>query len=266
MMLKSLELFSALYILLSVQLRCQAVDMSMMPDAFDDQYLGCAREMERVMPGILEREKKYKPFATMWISAEQDWKKIKPYNIVPAEFKDEYGTAIILYTKESPFPIYQMLNRNVSIAGRSRDHYMDRFHFKALHFYLTRTLQVLSSGCAGRSQVYRGTWLTYSTVSPNLRFGHFASSSFSPQVAQRFGTKTLFTIFTCFGVSIEVFSDFKEQEVLIPVTEKFDIMKKSENSYVLRSTGHHCSYYNCAYLGGEKKKTPYLQLCSGNEL
>ncbi|XP_075053975.1 ecto-ADP-ribosyltransferase 5-like [Mixophyes fleayi] len=263
MMLKILGAFCTLHLLSSIQLSCQAVDLTMMSDAFDDQYIGCAREMEREIPKILEQEKKYRQFAIMWYLAEQTWMKIKQYNILPPDFKDEYGIAIILYTKESPFPIYQQLNRNMSIAGRSRKHYMNKFNFKALHFYLTRGLQVLGTGCEGRSQAYRGTWMSYNNVSPNIRFGHFASSSLNPKIALRFGTKTQFTIFTCYGVNIENFSDFKEQEVLIPVTEKFDTIKKSETAYVLRSTGQHCSYYNCAYLGGEKRKKPICSSAPG---
>ncbi|XP_072282045.1 ecto-ADP-ribosyltransferase 5-like [Pyxicephalus adspersus] len=208
--------------------------------------------MEREMSKILEQEKSYKPLAFMWYLAEQRWEIIKQQNVFPPGFKDEYGIAIILYTRENPFPIYQQLNRNVSVAGRSRQHYMERFHFKALHFYLTRALQVLGGGCDDGSQTYRGSWMKYGNVSKDLRFGQFASSSLSPKIAQRFGLNTMFTIFTCYGVNVEAFSDFKEEEVLIPVAEKFHAEKKSEMLYILRSSGQQCSYYNCAYLGGEK--------------
>ncbi|CAI9614737.1 unnamed protein product [Staurois parvus] len=226
----------------------------MMSNAFDDQYLGCARQMEREMAKVLEQEKKYRPLAIMWYLAEQRWAIVKQSNIFPPDFKDEYGISLILYTKESPFPIYQQLNRNVSIAGRSRQHYMDRFHFKALHFYLTRALQVLGGGCGDGSQAYRGSWMKFKNVSSDLRFGQFASSSLSRKTAQRFGINTMFTIFTCFGVNVESFSDFMEEEVLIPVAETFHAIKTSETLYVLRSSGQQCSYYNCAYLGGEQNR------------
>ncbi|XP_068120582.1 ecto-ADP-ribosyltransferase 5-like [Hyperolius riggenbachi] len=258
--MKLLELLSTLHLLLSIQMFCQAVDLTMMTSAFDDQYIGCVRQMEREMEKVLEQEKRYKPLAVMWYLAEQSWMKVKQSNVFPPGFKDEYGIAVILYTKESPFPIYQQLNRNVSIAGRSRQHYMDKFHFKALHFYLTRALQVLGGGgCETGSQAYRGSWMRYKKVSADLRFGQFASSSLTQQTAKRFGTNTLFTIYTCYGVNVEAFSDFKEDEVLIPVAEKFEAIKISDSSYVLRSSGHQCSYYNCAYLGGEKRTQP---ICS----
>ncbi|XP_075705987.1 ecto-ADP-ribosyltransferase 5-like [Rhinoderma darwinii] len=262
MILNLLEAFTALYLLSLSRKACWAVDLSMMLNAFDDQYIGCTRQMEREMPNILAQEKGYRQFAIMWFLAEQRWVKIKQYNVFPRDFKDEYGIALILYTQESPFPIYQQLNRNMSIGGRSREHYMNRFHFKALHFYLTRAIQVLggSAGCDGTSQVYRGSWMTYRNVSPDIRFGQFASSSLNRKTAQRFGTTSQFTIFSCFGVNIEIFSDFKEEEVLIPGTEKFQVIKKSDNSYVLKSSGQHCSYYNCAYLGAAHSQTfPYMQ-------
>ncbi|XP_040195519.1 ecto-ADP-ribosyltransferase 5-like [Rana temporaria] len=263
MILKYLEVLRTLQLLLSVQIVCQAVDLTMMSNAFDDQYLGCARQMEREMAKVLEQEKKYKPLAIMWYLAEQRWAIVKQSNVFPPDFKDEYGISLIVYTRESPFPIYQQLNRNVSIAGRSRQHYMDRFHFKAIHFYLTRALQVLGGGCDDGSQAYRGSWMKYKNVSLELRFGQFASSSLNRKTAQRFGVNTMFTIFTCFGVKVEAFSDFMEEEVLIPVAETFHAIKNSETLYVLRSSGQQCSYYNCAYLGGEKRKKPICNSAAG---
>ncbi|XP_077683145.1 ecto-ADP-ribosyltransferase 5-like isoform X3 [Eretmochelys imbricata] len=38
------------------QTKCE-VKLSMMDDAFDDQYLGCAKEMDGIAPGLLEKEK-----------------------------------------------------------------------------------------------------------------------------------------------------------------------------------------------------------------
>ncbi|XP_056416235.1 ecto-ADP-ribosyltransferase 5-like isoform X2 [Hyla sarda] len=265
MILNLLEVFTVIYLFSLLRSSCWAVDLSLMADSFDDQYLGCTRQMESEIRNILAEEKKYKPFSVMWFLAEQTWVRIKPYSVFPPDFRDEYGIAVILYTKESPYPIYKELNRNVSIAGRSRDHYMDGFHFKALHYYLTRAMQVLGGGprCEERSQVYRGSWMTYKNMSSDVRFGHFASSSLNQKTSQRFGTRTQFTIFSCFGVNIDTFSDFKEEEVLIPITEMFYAIKKSDNSYVLRSTGQHCSYYNCAYLGGEKRKNPICSSATG---
>ncbi|KAG8544237.1 hypothetical protein GDO81_022866 [Engystomops pustulosus] len=225
----------------------------MMSDAFDDQYLGCAYQMEGEMEKVLDEELKYNQFYVMWSRATRAWASTKKDLNLPVSFKDQYGAAVVLYTMETPYPIYQQLNGNISIAGKSRDYYMDNFHFKALHFYLTRALQELSGGCTEGITTYRGVRVTLN-VFPQLRFGQFASSSRNKDTAESFGKDTFFTISTCFGVDISALSQYEvEDEVLIPVAEKFyrmdQIIKTDE--YTLRSSGEQCSYFNCAYLGGK---------------
>ncbi|XP_073525039.1 ecto-ADP-ribosyltransferase 5-like [Phyllobates terribilis] len=230
------------------QLRCHSLDLNMTSDAFDDQYINCENKMENEMVKILEEERKNKEFDLMWREATKNWSRGK-LNL-PSSFKDEYGVAAVLYTMESPYPIYKQLNGSISIAGRSRDYYMQHFHFKALHFYLTRALQVLSGGCARGLTVFRGSTQSY-TVSSELRFGQFTTSYLDKDIAATSGTKSFFTITTCFGVNIADLSEFEEQEILIPGAEKFSNITKIGNSYILESTGEQCSYFNCAYLGGE---------------
>ncbi|XP_075190143.1 uncharacterized protein LOC142290093 [Anomaloglossus baeobatrachus] len=209
----------------------QPLELNMMPDAFDDQYLCCEDKMEKEMPKILEEERKYKQFDEMWKNATEIWNRDK--RNLPSSFK----------------------NNNISIAGRSRDYYMQHFHFKALHFYLTRALQVLTRGCAKKFVTYRGSRQIYN-VSSALRFGQFASSSLNKSIAERFGKESFFTISTCFGADIADLSVFEQQEILIPIAEKFRNIKHNGYSYTLESSGELCSYFNCAYLGGEKRKDP----------
>ncbi|XP_068120651.1 ecto-ADP-ribosyltransferase 5-like isoform X2 [Hyperolius riggenbachi] len=230
----------------------------MIPNKFDDQYIGCADKMEAAMPKILEDEMRDDQFATMWNKSRQEWNRSK-FNL-PEDFKDEYGIAIVLYTMESPYPIYRHLNSNVSIAGQSRDYYMDHFHFKALHFYLTRALQVLRSGCGNLTQVYRGTRIGPVNVTNEMQFDRFALS-LSKVKAQRFGQNPFFVISTCYGVDISKYSKFiMELEFLIPVGETFNKVSQSETTYTLKSTGKLCSSFNCAYFGcGTRSSGP---LCS----
>ncbi|XP_044134006.1 ecto-ADP-ribosyltransferase 5-like isoform X2 [Bufo gargarizans] len=234
----------------STQLCCMAKDLDMQPNAFDDQYIGCEVKMEKEMQKILGEERKYKQFDEMWIEATKHWstRNLK----LPDSFKHEYGVAVVLYTMEKPYSIYKQLNGNVSIAGQSRDHYMKNFHFKALHFYLTRALQVLREGCAKRFTTYRGTELGNINIAKELRFGRFTSSSLDKSEAENFGTNPFFIISTCFGVDIDEFSNYDELEVLIPVAETFRNIKKSGSTYTVESTGQLCSYFNCAYLGEER--------------
>ncbi|XP_070346922.1 ecto-ADP-ribosyltransferase 5 isoform X9 [Equus asinus] len=64
---------------------------------------------------------------------------------------------------------------------------------------------------------------------------------------------------TCFGAPIHALSVFpKEREVLIPPYEVFLVTRFSQDGaqslVTLQSYNQTCSHFNCAYLGGEKKR------------
>ncbi|XP_065271686.1 ecto-ADP-ribosyltransferase 5-like [Emys orbicularis] len=239
------------------QAKCQ-VELSMMPDAFDDQYIGCAEEMAGIAPELLEKEKSMSSvFSRVWENSEQKWELVKKEISLPTGFEDEHGRAIIAYTDND---FHSELNAAVRENGISRAHYMASFQFKAFHYYLTRALQLLRGRCdvMYKRTVYRGVSVSFKhTGSGHIRFGYFASSSFDIGIAKTFGTATLFTIHTCFGVEIRNFSRFQEEEeVLIPVHEIFSMSRgQGSNRFVLRSTNRTCSHFNCAYLGGDKNQT-----------
>ncbi|KAG6921028.1 ADP-ribosyltransferase 5 [Chelydra serpentina] len=220
------------------QAKCQ-VELSMMDDAFDDQYMGCAEEMDGIAPGLLGNEtSKSSVFSTVWEKSKLKWERVKKEISLPTGFKDAHGRAIIAYTDNG---FHSQLNAAVREAGTSRAHYMASFQFKAFHYYLTRALQLLRGRCdvMYNMTVYRGVFVSFQhTGSGHSRFGYFASSSFDLEIAKKFGTATLFTIHTCFGVEIRNFSHFQEEEeVLIPVYEIFSVFPGQEgNSFVLRST------------------------------
>ncbi|XP_073189360.1 ecto-ADP-ribosyltransferase 5-like isoform X3 [Lepidochelys kempii] len=80
------------------QAKCQ-VELSMMDDAFDDQYLACAEEMDGIAPGLLEKEKSMSSlFSRVWENSEKKWELVKKKISLPTGFKDEHGRAIIAYT------------------------------------------------------------------------------------------------------------------------------------------------------------------------
>ncbi|XP_074836708.1 ecto-ADP-ribosyltransferase 5-like [Carettochelys insculpta] len=232
------------------------VQLDLVLDAFDDQYLRCAEEMDDIAPALLEEEKsKSSRFSQVWKNSEIKWPSVKTGISLPAGFKDEYGIAIIAYTDND---FHSALNKAVRENGKSQARYMARFQFKAFHYYLTRALQLLRGSCDGmyKKTVYRGVSDTelQHLGSGHMRFGYFASSSFERAVAEKFGTETFFAIHTCFGVEIRNFSlSPEEEEVLIPVHELFRVFPgQGSNSFVLRSTNRTCSHFNCAYLGREK--------------
>ncbi|XP_075449628.1 ecto-ADP-ribosyltransferase 5-like isoform X2 [Ascaphus truei] len=240
------------------KMECNMVNLDLVPNAFDDQYKGCTEKLEAdIMPKVLKTEKSFNPeFGSAWDRAASQWNKIKATVRLPGGFKDAYGIAIGVYTTEWPKgkPVYQPFNGNVSTAGKSRDYYMQNFHFKALHFYLTRALQVLKANSRVKHHTYRGTDASYEVSEAAFRFGRFTSSSLNIEVAKEYCAGLFFELTTCFGVAIHRLSSFpKEREVLIPVAEKFYYVGRKGNVHVLNSTCELCSYFNCAYLGGKCK-------------
>ncbi|XP_053874908.1 ecto-ADP-ribosyltransferase 5-like [Malaclemys terrapin pileata] len=246
------------------QAKCQ-VELNMMEDAFDDQYLGCAEEMAKEASGLLQLE--MSPFSPLWEKATEKWNRVKTTISPPDGFEDEYGIAIVAYTDHRPYngSIFPTLfNDAVSGTNRSRAAYMASFQFKAFHYYLTRALQLLWKDAGGKcgamykTTVYRGVNETSNYKgSGKIRFGFFASSSINRTVAESFGKATFFTIHTCFGVNIQDMSyNRSQEEVLIPAYEIFSVLPgRGSNHFVLQSTKQNCSYFNCAYLGGKMTQT-----------
>ncbi|XP_072183161.1 ecto-ADP-ribosyltransferase 5-like isoform X1 [Excalfactoria chinensis] len=234
--------------------------MDMSRDAFDDQYEGCAEAMEAAGPALLERERargESRLFRRVWGRAGERWQWVKGALSprLPPGFKDEHGQAVIAYTDND---LHRVFNAAVRAAGRSWAAYNASFPFKALHFYLTRALQLLRVPCeaAYGTAVYRGmAHARYQLrgASP-FRFGSFASCSFSKERAESFGQDSFLSIRSCFGVPIHAFSLYtEEEEVLIPGHEIFWVFPDSgTHRFVLRSTNRTCSHFNCAFLGREK--------------
>uniref|UniRef100_A0A8C3VJ65 NAD(P)(+)--arginine ADP-ribosyltransferase n=1 Tax=Catagonus wagneri TaxID=51154 RepID=A0A8C3VJ65_9CETA len=249
---------------LASSLRLLVENLNLAPDTFDDAYVGCSEEMEEKAAFLLEEEAARHPrLWEAWGTARKAWEGRRPGLSLPPGFQAQHGIAVMLYTNSSN-ALYRELNRAVRTHGASRESYMAHFPFKALHFYLTRALQLLQSsgGCSrGPGEtVFRGvSTLLFEPekLGDSVRFGQFASSSKDEAVARRFGAATLFSLRTCFGAPIEALSVFpEEREVLILPHEVFLVTSFSQvgaqNLVTLSSSGWMCSYFNCAYLGGER--------------
>ncbi|XP_052013052.1 T-cell ecto-ADP-ribosyltransferase 1-like [Apodemus sylvaticus] len=223
--------------------------LDMAPNAFDDQYEGCVQQMEKEAPKLLQEDLKMnKEFKNEWEKAEKKWKQIKTKSY-PKGFHDFHGTALVAYTGD----IHSSFNN----ATRNFKKDPDNFHFKALHYYLARALQLLSTKDC--HSVYRGSNTKFEyNGKGSVRFGHFTSSSFDQSVAfsspffNGYGTK--FFIKTCLGVYIKKFSYYpKEEEVLIPGYEVYrKVTTKKANGYIeiyLDSPKKKKSNFNCFYSG-----------------
>ncbi|XP_008515838.1 ecto-ADP-ribosyltransferase 5 isoform X5 [Equus asinus] len=240
--------------------------LGLAPDTFDDAYVGCAEEMEEKAAFLLKEEMaRHALLRESWEAAQEAWEHRRRGLALPPGFKAQHGIAVMVYTNSSN-TLYWELNQAVRTGGGSRESYMRHFPFKALHFYLTRALQLLrdGGGChRGSGEVaFRGMGTLRfepKRLGDSIRLGQFSSSSLDEAVARRFGNATFFSLRTCFGAPIHALSVFpKEREVLIPPYEVFLVTRFSQDGaqslVTLQSYNQTCSHFNCAYLGGEKKR------------
>ncbi|XP_068920669.1 ecto-ADP-ribosyltransferase 5-like isoform X2 [Petaurus breviceps papuanus] len=244
----------------------------MAPDTFDDAYADCVEDMEQIAPALLQEElAQHKKLRESWEAAIASLKSYQNLSL-PPDFHTQHALAVMVYTNSSN-PIHRELNLAVRELGSSIEVYMERFPFKALHFYLTRALKVLRAPgtCEEDSgqEVFRGSRSYFKPRKPGdiIRLGQFTSTSKERKVAQMFGNATFFTLSTCFGIPIKDLSVFpNEQEVLIPPSEVFQVSNFSQdgtrNLVTLRSFKETCSNFNCAYL--RRKKNQNCVVKSGN--
>ncbi|XP_058280234.1 erythroblast NAD(P)(+)--arginine ADP-ribosyltransferase-like [Hirundo rustica] len=225
-----------------------ALDMAL--DSFDDQYRGCRHAMTQLLPALEHSEFQKNPqLARLWVEAAERWQRRGPpvTPLSPAQ-----AIALMTYTTKD---VSKEFNAAVRVAGRSRREYRHNFHFKALHFLLTDALATLRDARGPRCHhVFRGVRGLRFQARPGdtVRFGRFTSTSLRKEIAQQFGTDTVFQVQTCHGVDIREFSSSPgEEEVLIPPFETFRITGVSQEGdraqIQLRSTGTF-SKYSCEWL------------------
>ncbi|XP_061485198.1 GPI-linked NAD(P)(+)--arginine ADP-ribosyltransferase 1 [Rhineura floridana] len=238
--------------------------------SFDDQYKGCSDLMEAELAEINRTEfTSNRIYAEVWGEAASRWEERK-FSLPPG-LKPEYAIAIMAYTIQGRFP--SNFNTAVREAGRTRDYYLNHFHFKTFHFLLTRALHALGITSSPRCQkVYRGVRNIRFTSErlKQVRFGHFTSSSLRNETALQFGTDTFFTIQTCYGVNIKNFSFFPgEEEVLIPPFEKFKVTnftKARETTFIQLISIEDSSFSNCVFVKEKRCKTRRCSFTSGVNL
>ncbi|XP_071989394.1 ecto-ADP-ribosyltransferase 5-like [Engystomops pustulosus] len=243
-----------LVLLLTAQVSCQ-LNQEIFEDVFDDQYIGCTDRMDALAPEILRTEMEASDkLKWSWNFASQFWKRRKiPEESFPLGFKNEYGIALFAYSIRN-FGFSKLLNNGVMTYGRDPR----SFQFHAMHFYLTRALALLQPGCKGEPLTVYGslsrsvTWTPQATV----RLAGLNDASSDIKVVENTGNISL-VISTCFGVELLNMSyNHSYKEALIPLTEVFRVSSYDEEQkkMTLQSTYRKCSYYNCAYLGGEKSQ------------
>ncbi|XP_066059544.1 erythroblast NAD(P)(+)--arginine ADP-ribosyltransferase-like isoform X2 [Chamaea fasciata] len=231
----------------------EVVPLDMAKNSFDDQYLKCSVTMTKKFRELQRSDfRENEQFKDDWTKATDKWKE---WEKDPSPLTEDQAIALMAYTMQE-IQLYNQFNKAVREAGRTAAEYQNEFHFKSLHFLLTRALQKLRrpKDC---KNVIRGVKNYHFDVNKGdkVRFGQFTSTSLSEKEAQKFGEDTMFKVYTCHGVEIQEFSVKPwQKEVLVPPFETFKVTSVSKEGNTmhieLHSTGN-SSNYECAWLKGD---------------
>ncbi|KAF4804100.1 erythroblast NAD(P)(+)--arginine ADP-ribosyltransferase-like protein [Turdus rufiventris] len=231
--------------------------LDMAPNSFDDQYQGCGPDMEDALPALHRSEFQKNPlFAKAWSEAVAEWQKVES----PVSPLSSSAQAITIKAYHAP-DLYEYFNWNVSIFGRSPQEYWDKFHFKTLHFLLSKAVATLTATQKQKCQgvIHLANYKFYASPGDIVRLGQFALSwGF---IDDSLSALTVFKVQTCHGADISTFAGAPDNVVvLIPPYEKFKVTNVNNNvgkvEIHLDSLGTY-SKYNCEWLkGGSVPTTP----------
>ncbi|KAM3680703.1 erythroblast NAD(P)(+)--arginine ADP-ribosyltransferase-like [Ammospiza maritima maritima] len=229
------------------------IPLDMAPNSFDNQYQDCGTNMTATLSALNNSEFQQNPlFAQTWLKATAEWQ--SRGSPVSSLSSPAQAIALMAFTMDE---LHTEFNAAVRTAGHSIQEYRHNFHFKTLHFLLTQALVTLRQAQNGQCHnVYRGVSMYRFKAKPGdiVRFGQFSSASQSERNAKRFGSATVFEVYTCHGAEIREFSKYPdEKEVLIPPYETFEVINVSQEGerarIQLRSKGTF-SNSTCKWLKG----------------
>uniref|UniRef100_A0A8C3QN93 NAD(P)(+)--arginine ADP-ribosyltransferase n=1 Tax=Cyanoderma ruficeps TaxID=181631 RepID=A0A8C3QN93_9PASS len=230
----------------------EVVPLDMAWNSFDDQYLECSENLPEILVELHASDFcKNDEFVRNWAKAMAQWQKRRS---ISYPLTEDQAIALMAYTMKD-MKLSKQFNDAVREAGSSSWEYWNKFHFKSLHFLLTRALQKLRRPNDCKDLFLGVNRVQYKVEKDDeVRFGQFMLGSQSEKVAKRFGKDTMFKVHTCHGVNIQRFSMYPEEvEMLIPPFETFKVTGVSKEGNTMRvelhSTGN-SSNYNCEWLKG----------------
>ncbi|XP_062892950.1 erythroblast NAD(P)(+)--arginine ADP-ribosyltransferase-like [Mobula hypostoma] len=144
---------------------------------------------------------------------------------VPRGLSEQHVVALIAYTLPGNF--YGVFNAATRMYRANDSVYAEKFPFKGFQYLLSVAIERLREDLGKTPQpTYRRIQVkSFGEVGSRMKFGCFASSS-RKKGNKKFGTKTVFTIFSQYGAQIENYSFYpNEEEVLIPPYEAFKITR-----------------------------------------
>ncbi|XP_075409195.1 ecto-ADP-ribosyltransferase 4 [Tenrec ecaudatus] len=233
------------------------IDFDLAPEAFDDQYQGCSKQvMEALSQGdyFTKELEGQGIYSRAWQKAHLNW--LNQDKALPQTMTTAHAVAILVYSLNNN--VHSDFTKAMASAGRSPQYYEHSFYFKYLHYYLTSAIQLLRREVIMKNdspcyEVYhRAKDANFKAPSgATVRFGQFLSASLLREEAQKPGNETVFTIITCLGAPVEDFT--LKKEILVPPYELFEVINVSyhprRNWLQLQSTGN-LSTYNCQLLKG----------------
>ncbi|KAF4795562.1 erythroblast NAD(P)(+)--arginine ADP-ribosyltransferase-like protein [Turdus rufiventris] len=253
-----LDLTLALLAMTVANMAIRITPLDMAPNSFDDQYQGCGPAMSAELPALNRSEFQKNPlFAEVWPMAVAEWQKVGS-PVSPLSSSDQ-AIAIMAYV----VPDLQLsFNWNVNIFGRSPQEYRDNFHYKTLHFLLTKamaTLKATKKHQKCQHVIHLSRFKFYANPGDIVRLGQFSQSWGS--IDDSVSAPTVFKVQTCHGANISTFAGEPDNViVLIPPYEKFkvtSVIDYGEKVEIhLNSIGTY-SKYNCEWLKGGDSLGPW---------
>ncbi|NP_001398917.1 ecto-ADP-ribosyltransferase 5 isoform c precursor [Mus musculus] len=96
--------------------------LSLVPDTFDDAYVGCSEEMEEKAGLLLKEEMaRHALLRESWEAAQEAWAHRRHKLTLPPGFKAQHGVAIMVYTNSSNTLYWELNQAALSVFPEERE-------------------------------------------------------------------------------------------------------------------------------------------------